>query len=103
MMDTEKQYLMQLQHIEEDISRQRVQALQLLERSSKEEYELIDHVSHETKQFLKEKEKHMQEKTEMTLNLQKMREMGGAADMMTQEKMRQMNIRRGRDEVYICI
>ena len=99
MMDAEKKHLFDLQRIEQEISRQRVHSLNTLETTAAEEMELMDRLALDAKKLLAESESHLSEKMEMTLNIQKHRELAEAAESITHEKHNKIHMRRARDEV----
>lgn len=101
MMDQEKQYYRELQRIEEEISGQRLRALDSLEQAAKEELHVMDVAMTEAQQLLAEKEMHMQETMAMNLMLQKHREVSEKAEHTTMEKLRQLRLRRTREDVRL--
>lgn len=98
-MDIERKYLRELQQIEEQISSQRIATLQALELSANEELDLMDRLGREAKEILGESEKHIAEKIQLTMNIQKHRELAQAAEAISHEKISKLQQRRARDEV----
>ena len=70
-----------------------------LEKSTREEYNLLDAVAVDTQAFMREKEEHLKEQVQLNLHLQQLREMGGTADIATYDQSRQIRLRRVREEV----
>ena len=102
-MQAEKQYLRELQSIEEEISLQRIRQLEVLEKTSKEELSVLDKVVESSAKEVQENEQHLKEKMEMMMNLQKYREMAEQAEVATMEKLREVRMRRQREEVSLSI
>jgi hypothetical protein len=92
-------HLRELHRIEEDISTQRIRQLQTLEAAAKEEMALMDRAAEDSRRLLVEGEAHMREKMQITLSLQKHRELAEQAEIATQEKIRTLRMRRARDDV----
>lgn len=99
MMAREREHLAELQHIEEEISRQRLATLNSLENAAKDEMELMDYAARESKRLLEEGELHMKEKMNIQLGLQKHREVAELAEVATHERIRQLQMRRIREDV----
>lgn len=98
MMEQEKSYLYELQRIEEEISLQRIRALDSLQVISQEEIDIMDRVVADSKQMMEENEKHMKEKTTIQIALQKHRELAEKAEHTAMEKMRVLRLMRSRDD-----
>ena len=104
MMEQEKQYYRELQRIEEEISGQRIRALDSLEMAAKQELQVMDIAMQEAQLLLQEKEQHLAETMASNIMLQKHREMSEKTEHTTMEKMRQLRLRRTREDVRImCI
>jgi hypothetical protein len=103
LMEQETQYYRELQRIEEDIVCQRIRALESLETAAKEELRVMDLARHDTEILLAEKEKHVQSTMSMNLMLQKHREVSEKAEHTTMEKLRQLRLRRTREDVSIAL
>jgi hypothetical protein len=99
LMEQERKHLLELQSIEQEISKQRIQALNVLETTAAEEMELMDKLSHDAQKLLADSESHLREKMELTLNIQKHRELAEVAESLTHEKLNKISMRRARDEV----
>eukprot|EP01038_Epipyxis_sp_PR26KG_P005019 gene5019-7007_t len=98
IMNQEKQHLRELVRIEEEISSQRIAALDRLEDAASEEMKILDENMLESERLLVESEKHQREKTELAVTLLKHRELAEAAELASQEKLRRLRMRRNRDE-----
>lgn len=59
----------------------------------------MDQAAADSRRLLEESEEHMREKMEISLSLQKHRELAEQAEIATQEKIRQLRMRRTRDDV----
>lgn len=73
MMEAERAHMVQLADAEKAISTQRIAALAALESASAEEMALMDVVTKEASQLLQDGERHLSEKLEATMQLQKHR------------------------------
>ncbi len=102
MMEQEKAYLYELQRIEEEISLQRIRSLNSLENITKTEMDVMEKVIQDTKHLMIENEKHMKEKIDINLALQKHRELAEKAEFTTMEKIRHLRLMRSRDDVSSC-
>jgi hypothetical protein len=98
-MESEQTHLRELQKIEQEISRQRISSLNSLESTAAEEMELMDHITKEAEKILQDGEAHLSRKMELTLNIQKHRELAEAAEAITHDKLNKLHMRRARDEV----
>ncbi len=98
-MDFEKKYLQELTRIEEEISSQRIRAMEVLEHSNKAEIAELGESLQKSAHFIEENEQFMKEKMEMMINVQKYRELSEQAEVSTMEKLRNMRMRRSREEV----
>lgn len=98
LMEAERKHLLELQAIEQEISRQRVVSLGVLENTAAEEMELMDRLAADAHKLLHDSEAHMRDKMELTLNIQKHRELAESAEAITLEKLNQVNMRRAREE-----
>ena len=98
-MELEKIHMRELQRIEEEISRQRVEALVVLEHAAQEEMEMMDKAAMEAQQVLRASETHLGEKMALAIQIQKHRELAEAAEAAAQEKLRRLHMRRAREEV----
>lgn len=98
MMEKETQHLRELQRVEEEISSQRIRHLDTLEMASKEEMKALDQAVEAAQHLLAENEQHLKEKLDIGLTLHKHRELAEAAEQASMEKMRQLRLRRTRED-----
>jgi hypothetical protein len=73
----------------------------VLESTAAEEMDLMDKLANDAQKLLMDSESHMREKMDLTLNIQKHRELAEAAESLTFEKLNKINMRRARDEVLV--
>ena len=99
MMEREKRHLSDLVKIEEDISTQRLNTLNALEVAAKDEMVLMDRAAAEAAELMRKSEQHMREKIDITLGLQRHRELAEAAEVATFERLKQLQIKRIREDV----
>jgi hypothetical protein len=98
VMIKEKERLRQLQDIEEKISKQRIDALTVADKAAEEELELMDRIARDAKKVAEIGEKHMAEKVDVTLQLQRHRELAEESERATSEKVRQIYSSRTKEE-----
>jgi len=98
IMEKEKQHLIQLQTIEEEISKQRIGSLKSLEKAAQDEMLLVDKIASEARVVMSESEAHMKEKLKLGIDIRKHREMAEAAEATASERIREMYVQRTRDE-----
>jgi hypothetical protein len=98
IMEKEKQHLIQLQTIEEEISKQRIGSLKSLEKAAQDEMLLVDKIASEARVVMSESEAHMKEKLKLGIDIRKHREMAEAAESTANERIREMYVQRTRDE-----
>jgi hypothetical protein len=80
-------------------SKQRLLALESMEAAAREEILLMETVSKTSHQMLTETEKHLREKMEISLAVQKHRELAAEAELRMEERVRKLRLRRSRDDV----
>jgi hypothetical protein len=73
-----------------------------LYRCADQSYILLSQAAFESRQLLQEGELHMKEKMSIQLSLQKHREMAELAEVATHERIRQLQMRRVREDVSGC-
>lgn len=98
VVENEKNHMKELQRIEEEISQQRMKTLNSLESAAVQEMDVLDRVAIEAREMLNTGELHMREKISLSLNLQKHRELAVVAESETHDRIRQIHLRRSRDE-----
>lgn len=84
-------------------SKQRLLALESMEAAAREEILLMDTVAKTSHQMLMETEKHLREKMEISLAVQKHRELSAEAELRMEERIRKLRLRRSRDDVRVDI
>jgi hypothetical protein len=99
LLEKEKTYLSDLLNIEEDISNTKIKTLNILENNMKKEIEIMNDMYLQNELFLQENEKVMKEKLEMNYTLAKQRELTEQIEMTTNEKLRQLRMKRTREDV----
>ena len=98
IMEKEKAHMREIQHIEEEISRQRVESMWSIEKAAREEFEALEKSSQVAQNFIEAQEKHLQEKMDLALNIQRHRELAENTQTATEERLRTLYMRRTRDE-----
>lgn len=98
LMEREKEHMRQLAVMEDLISRKRLTALTSLEKVSKQELEMLDEATAETKKMLEAGEQHLRSKMDATIDIQKHRELGQAAEAIITDRMHKLYVDRARDE-----
>ena len=99
MMEREKRHLSDLLKIEEEISTQRLNTLNALEVAARDEMVLMDSAAAEAAELMKRSEQHMKEKMDVALSLQRHRELAQMAEVATFERLKQLQIKRIREDV----
>jgi hypothetical protein len=99
MMEREKRHLSDLLKIEEEISTQRLNTLNALEVAARDEMVLMDGAAAEAAELMKRSEQHMKEKMDVALSLQRHRELAQMAEVATFERLKQLQIKRIREDV----
>lgn len=97
-MQKEKVHMMEVMRLEEEISRQRVELLSRVERAARAELGVIESSTNEASRFIEDSEKHLNEKMEVALKIQKHRELAENTHLATEERMRKLQNRRSREE-----
>jgi len=98
MMAKEKAHLVELRSIEEEISKSRITALNVMEEVAKEELDLMDKVADDTRRLMVQGEAHLNEKMDLTVNVQQHRELAVKAEQTSQAHMRQLMMHRTRED-----
>jgi hypothetical protein len=99
LMEKEKTYLQDLLNIEEEISTTKIKTLNVLEDQMNTELEIMKENYDMNEKFLQENEKNLKEKLEMNLTLTKQRELADKIEFSTMEKLRQLRMKRTREDV----
>lgn len=98
IMEKEKMHMRDLQRIEEEISKQRIEALNALEFSVAGEIEVMDKVAAEARKLMSTSEQHIRDKMHIALDIQKHREFAVKAEAEVNERIRQLHLRRTQEE-----
>jgi hypothetical protein len=98
-MEKEKKYLEELILIEEEISMNKIKALELLESNTAKETKISEEIAEKQRAMLEENERYLKEKLEMNLFLTKQRELSEKIELDTNEKLRQLRMQRSREDV----
>jgi hypothetical protein len=101
MMEKEKKYLEELILIEEEISMNKIKALELLETNTAKETKISEEIAEKQRAMLEENERYLKEKLEMNLFLTKQRELSEKIELDTNEKLRQLRMQRSREDVSL--
>ena len=88
----------EVQRLEEEISRQRVEALWTVEKAAKEELEVLEDGAKRAEVFMEAAETHLSDKMELALSIQKHRELAENTQTATNERIRKLHLRRTREE-----
>lgn len=99
LLEKEKKYLSDLLLIEEEISETKIKTLNLLEDNMKNEVKMMDDMYKQQEEYLIENEKLLKEKIDMNYTLYKQRELSEKIEMNTNEKLRQLRMKRTREDV----
>lgn len=98
LMEREKDHMRQLAVMEDLISRKRLSALTSLEKVSKQELQMLDEASAETKKMLAAGEDHLRSKMDASVMVQRHREAGEAAEAIISDRLHRLYVDRARDE-----
>ena len=97
IMEKEKEHMRNVQRIEEEISRQRVESMWNVEKAAKEELEALDYAAKQAQEYCLQQEEHLKSKLNLALNIQKHRELAENTSAATEERLRVLHLRRTRD------
>jgi hypothetical protein len=97
-MQKEKLHMMEVVRLEEEISRQRVELLSRVERAARAELGVIESTTNEASKFIEDSEKHLNEKMQVAMKIQRHRELAENTHLATEERLRKLQTRRSREE-----
>jgi len=98
MLSKEKEHLVDLVRIEEDISKQRARLIRLREATTNEEVDELNKVQVDASNMISTGELHMKETMDLTFNLHKLRELSMKTELEAHERMKQLHLTRSQTE-----
>ncbi len=98
MLSKEKEHLLDLVRIEEDISKQRAKLIRLREATTNEEVDELNKVQVDASNMISTGELHMKETMDLTFNLHKLRELSMKTELEAHERMKQLHLTRSQTE-----
>ncbi len=98
LLSKEKEHLLDLVRIEEDISQQRAKLIRLREAAANEEIDEMNKVQVDASNMISAGELHMKETMNMAFNLQKLRELSMKTELDAHQRMKQLHLTRSQAE-----
>lgn len=98
LLSKEKEHLLDLVRIEEDISKQRAKLIRLREAAANEEIDEMNKVQVDASNMISAGELHMKETMNMTFNLQKLRELSMKTELEAHQRTKQLHLMRSQAE-----
>ena len=97
-MEKEKQHMLEVMRLEEEISRARVEMLSSVEKAARDELGVIEASMLDAGEFVAQSEQHLDDKMNVALKIQKHRELAENTHLATEERVRSLQLRRSREE-----